>query len=58
MKFIAGDFDGNGYNDLLYGGGSGVTFMQLNKLAENYLLQKQLLLDVIQIISVLLASSF
>jgi hypothetical protein len=26
----AGDIDGNGYNDLLYGGGSGVTFMIAN----------------------------
>lgn len=29
-SMAAGDFDGNGYNDLLYGGGSGVTFMQAN----------------------------
>ena len=29
-SLAAGDFDGNGYNDLLYGGGSGVTFMQAN----------------------------
>lgn len=26
-SFTAGDFNGDGYNDLLYGGGSGVTFM-------------------------------
>jgi hypothetical protein len=26
----AGDFDANGYNDLLYGGSSGVTFMKAN----------------------------
>ena len=26
----AGDWDANGYNDLLYGGGSGVTFMRAN----------------------------
>jgi hypothetical protein len=26
----AGDFDANGYNDLLYGGGSGVTIMKAN----------------------------
>ncbi len=26
-SLAAGDIDGNGYNDLLYGGGSGVTFM-------------------------------
>ena len=25
-----GDYDANGYNDLLYGGGNGVTFMQAN----------------------------
>ena len=29
-SLAAGDFDRNGYNDLLYGGGSGVTFMQAN----------------------------
>jgi len=29
-SLAAGDFDGNGYNDLLYGGGSGVTFMRAN----------------------------
>lgn len=29
-SLAAGDWDGNGYNDLLYGGGSGVTFMQAN----------------------------
>ncbi|WP_412987308.1 FG-GAP-like repeat-containing protein [Pontimicrobium sp. IMCC45349] len=29
-SMAAGDFDKNGYNDLLYGGGSGVTFMQAN----------------------------
>lgn len=29
-SFSVGDYDGNGYNDLLYGGGSGVTFMQAN----------------------------
>ncbi len=27
-SMAAGDFDGNGLNDLLYGGGSGVTFMR------------------------------
>ncbi|WP_282042079.1 FG-GAP-like repeat-containing protein [Winogradskyella flava] len=29
-SLAAGDFDKNGYNDLLYGSGSGVTFMQAN----------------------------
>ncbi|MEM6515180.1 MAG: FG-GAP-like repeat-containing protein [Bacteroidota bacterium] len=29
-SLAAGDIDGNGFNDLLYGGGSGVTFMQAN----------------------------
>lgn len=29
-SLAAGDIDGNGYNDLLYGGGSGVTFMYAN----------------------------
>ncbi|WP_274474941.1 FG-GAP-like repeat-containing protein [Mangrovimonas aestuarii] len=30
-SMAAGDFDGNGYNDLLYGSGSGVTFMKANE---------------------------
>jgi len=30
-SFAAGDWDSNGYTDLLYGGGSGVTFMQANE---------------------------
>jgi hypothetical protein len=29
-SLAAGDIDGNGYNDLLYGGGNGVTFMKAN----------------------------
>jgi hypothetical protein len=29
-SLAAGDIDGNGYNDLLYGGGSGATFMMAN----------------------------
>ena len=29
-SLAAGDIDGNGYNDLLYGGGAGVTFMRAN----------------------------
>lgn len=29
-SLAAGDFDRNGYNDLLYGGGNGVTFMKAN----------------------------
>lgn len=29
-SLAAGDFDGNGYNDLLYAGGGGVTFMKAN----------------------------
>lgn len=29
-SIAAGDFDRNGFNDLLYGGGSGVTFMKAN----------------------------
>ncbi|MFC4634926.1 FG-GAP-like repeat-containing protein [Dokdonia ponticola] len=29
-SLAAGDIDGNGFNDLLYGGGSGVTFMMAN----------------------------
>ena len=35
-SLAAGDFDGNGYNDLLYGGGSGVTFMQANSGGTSY----------------------
>jgi len=30
------DYDANGYNDLLYGGGSGVTFMRANEDGTNY----------------------
>lgn len=30
-SMAAGDFDGNGYTDLVYGGGSGVTFMKANE---------------------------
>jgi len=30
------DYDANGYNDLLYGGGSGVTFMRANDDGTNY----------------------
>ena len=29
-SLAAGDIDGNGYNDLVYGGGGGVTFMKAN----------------------------
>lgn len=29
-SFVAADYDRNGYTDLLYGGGSGVTFMKAN----------------------------
>jgi len=35
-SLAAGDFDGNGYNDLLYGGGSGVTFMKANSDGTSY----------------------
>ena len=35
-SLAAGDFDKNGYNDLLYGGGSGVTFMQANDTGTGY----------------------
>ena len=35
-SLAAGDFDGNGYNDLLYGGGNGVTFMQANSDGTSY----------------------
>ncbi|MEM9679738.1 MAG: FG-GAP-like repeat-containing protein [Bacteroidota bacterium] len=35
-SLAAGDFDGNGFNDLLYGGGSGVTFMKANSTGTAY----------------------
>ncbi|BAO75477.1 FG-GAP-like repeat-containing protein [Winogradskyella sp. PG-2] len=35
-SLAAGDFDRNGYNDLLYGGGSGVTFMKANATGTAY----------------------
>ena len=35
-SMAAGDFDRNGYNDLLYGGGNGVTFMQANSDGTGY----------------------
>jgi hypothetical protein len=35
-SLAAGDFDKNGYNDLLYGSGNGVTFMQANNTGTGY----------------------
>ncbi|WP_299519735.1 FG-GAP-like repeat-containing protein [Winogradskyella sp.] len=35
-SLAAGDFDGNGYNDLLYGSGTGVTFMKANATGTGY----------------------
>ncbi|NNK87519.1 MAG: VCBS repeat-containing protein, partial [Flavobacteriaceae bacterium] len=35
-SLAAGDIDGNGYNDLLYAGGGGVTFMMANSNGTNY----------------------
>ena len=35
-SMAAGDFDRNGFNDLLYGGGSGVTFMKANHDGSGY----------------------
>ena len=35
-SLAAGDFDRNGYNDLVYGGGSGVTFMKANSTGTGY----------------------
>tara|TARA_B100000508_G_scaffold141096_1_gene146837 strand:+ start:60868 stop:62886 length:2019 start_codon:yes stop_codon:yes gene_type:complete len=35
-SLAAGDFDGNGYNDLLYGNGVGVTFMRANSTGTDY----------------------
>lgn len=35
-SLAAADYDGNGYTDLLYGGGSGVTFMKANDSGTNF----------------------
>jgi hypothetical protein len=35
-SFAVGDFDANGYNDLLYAGSSGVTFMKANNMGTDY----------------------
>src|SRR5690606_812778 len=35
-SMAAGDFNGDGYNDLLYGGGSGATFMFSNEFGNGY----------------------
>lgn len=35
-SLAAGDFDGNGYNDLVYGGQNGVTFMKANSTGTAY----------------------
>ncbi|MGK0286684.1 MAG: hypothetical protein ACI9GM_001735 [Salibacteraceae bacterium] len=35
-SFTAGDFDANGYNDLIYAGESGVTFMKANGMGTGY----------------------
>lgn len=35
-SLAAGDFDRNGYNDLLYGSGNGVTFMKANETGTGY----------------------
>jgi hypothetical protein len=35
-SFCAGDLDGNGHNDLLYGGGQGVTFMMANGTGDGF----------------------
>src|SRR5690606_2747928 len=35
-SLAAGDWDGNGYNDLLYAGGQGVTFMRANNNGTGY----------------------
>ncbi len=36
-SICAGDIDGNGFNDLLYAGGSGVTFMMANDNGDGYI---------------------
>lgn len=35
-SFAIGDWDSNGYRDLLYGGGSGATFMKADATGQNY----------------------
>lgn len=35
-SFAVGDMDANGYNDMMYGGGSGVTFMRANATGTAY----------------------
>ena len=35
-SMAVGDYDGNGFNDLLYGGGNGVTFMRANSSGTAY----------------------
>jgi hypothetical protein len=54
-SIAAGDYDNNGYNDLLYGSGSGVTFLKANsdgtgytvdRKPESYLVQRTNFVDI------------
>ena len=54
-SIAAGDFDNNGYNDLMYGSGSGVTFLKANndgsayttsRKTESYLVQRTNFVDI------------
>lgn len=54
-SIAAGDYDNNGYNDLIYGSGSGVTFLKANatgtgyttdRKTQNYLVQRTNFIDI------------
>jgi hypothetical protein len=54
-SIAAGDYDNNGYNDLVYGSGSGVTFLKANntgtgytseRKTQNYLVQRTNFIDI------------
>jgi hypothetical protein len=54
-SIAAGDYDNNGYNDLIYGSGSGVTFLKANsngtayttdRKTQNYLVQRTNFVDI------------
>jgi len=54
-SIAAGDYDGNGYNDLIYGSGSGVVFLKANstgtgytsdRKTQNYLVQRTNFVDI------------
>lgn len=41
-SIAAGDYDNNGYNDLIYGSGSGVTFLKANSTGTGYITDRKL----------------